>query len=99
MGYFDVLDQVQNCSRVYLYSATFIFCFLRSEHLILSRVVLTFFSPNGLFLSCGNVFKKNMGFNHKAETLVFSVLPLITTFVFGLVLGSFRAFWSPYGQL
>ena len=98
MGYFEGWDQVQNCSRVYSYSATFIFCFLRSRHLILSGVVLTFFSPNRLFLSCGNL-KKNMGFDHKAEKLLFSVLPLIKTFVFGLVLGSFWAFWSPNGQL
>ena len=58
MGYFEGWDQVQNCSRVYSYSATFIFCFLRSRHLILSGVVLTFFSPNGLFLSCGNLKNK-----------------------------------------
>ena len=38
-----------------------------------------------------------MGYTHVVEQLSFSMIPLILTFEFDLILGSFLSFWGPNG--
>ena len=52
-------------------------------------VIFNFVGPNGLFLGLRWGSTTVLGFTHVVEQLSFSMFPLILTFVFDLILGSF----------
>ena len=50
---------------------------------------LTFWGPNELFLGSGYSSRTVLGSTHVVEQLLFSIVPSILTFDFDLILGSF----------
>ena len=60
----------------------------------------TFWGPNGLYLGLKKGSITVLGSTHVVEQLSFSMLPLILTFDFDLILGSFLSFFrGPYWAL
>ena len=59
--------------------------------------IFGFLGPNGLFLGWGEAHNLYLGRHHKAEKLLFPMLPSFLTFTFYLILRSFLAFLGPIG--
>ena len=58
---------------------------------------LTIWVPNRLFFWLGKGSKTVLGYTHAVEQLSFSMFPLILTFDFDLIFGSFFTFGGPNG--
>ena len=93
---FRVGVRFKNCLRVSLNTATTFIFYVSFNSDIWFRlyfgVIFAYWDPDGLFLGSRYFSKTFLGSDHKAEKLLFSVLPSITTFVFDLILGSFWDF-------
>ena len=74
-------------------------CFFQIRHLLLTYfgVIFDFWGPNGLYLWLGKGSITVLGSTHVVEQISFSLFLSNPTFIFDLILGSFRLFGVPTG--
>ena len=101
MAILGAVARLRNCFGVYSHSAKLLIFMFHSilpfdfDFILVS--IFGFLDPNGLFLGWGKAHNLYLGRHHKAEKLLFPMLPLIPTLTFYLILGHFLAFLCPIG--
>ena len=95
------MEGFKNCFGVYLCSCSTFILYVSVNSGIGFNLILgsffTFWGPNGLFLGSGKGSITVLGCTHVDEQLLFSIVPLILTFDFDIILGLFLTFGALIG--